>query len=142
MFNFVCSCSLGNNCFLLLFSIAYSVQNFATFQGKQGPVEHIFRGVLFIYDRHHLEHAGFICVKSENCMMVGGSRANGDRNVWILISFPSRVQFDMLFAHVLTMSFMQGNSLSRFSNVRTPTRAPPSPMRPPRGGHSGFNNCK
>ncbi|KAH9614186.1 hypothetical protein KSS87_017895 [Heliosperma pusillum] len=37
-------------------------------KGKQGPVEHIFRGVLFIYDRHHLEHAGFICAKSQSCL--------------------------------------------------------------------------
>ncbi|KAL1533523.1 putative transcription elongation factor SPT5 1 [Salvia divinorum] len=83
-------------------------------RGKQGPVEHIYKGVLFIYDRHHLEHAGFICVKSEFCMMVGGSRANGERN---------------------------GNSLtSRFSHLRTPPRVPPSPMRTPRGGHGGHNN--
>lgn len=54
---------------------------FDSWQGKQGPIEHIYKGVLFIYDRHHLEHAGFICVKAESCMMVGGSRANGDRNV-------------------------------------------------------------
>ncbi|GMH17129.1 hypothetical protein Nepgr_018970 [Nepenthes gracilis] len=44
------------------------------FKGKQGPVENIFRGVLFIYDRHHLEHAGFICAKSQSCLVVGGSR--------------------------------------------------------------------
>ncbi|KAH6782574.1 global transcription factor group A2 [Perilla frutescens var. frutescens] len=81
-------------------------------RGKQGPVERIYKGVLFIYDRHHLEHAGFICVKSESCMMVGGSRANGERN---------------------------GNSMqSRFNHLRTPPRVPPSPMRPPRGGHSNF----
>ncbi|KAH7525189.1 hypothetical protein FEM48_Zijuj06G0198700 [Ziziphus jujuba var. spinosa] len=49
-------------------------------KGKQGPVEHIYRGVLFIFDRHHLEHAGFICAKSQSCSVVGGSRANGDRN--------------------------------------------------------------
>ncbi|KAK6131503.1 hypothetical protein DH2020_034752 [Rehmannia glutinosa] len=81
---------------------------FCPMSGKQGPVEHIYKGVLFIYDRHHLEHAGFICVKSESCMMVGGSRANGDRN---------------------------GNAMtSRFSHLRTPPRVPQSPMRPPRGG--------
>ncbi|KAL8059507.1 hypothetical protein ABFX02_03G092200 [Erythranthe guttata] len=80
-------------------------------RGKQGPVEHIFKGILFIYDRHHLEHAGFICVKSECCMMVGGSRANGDRN---------------------------GNTTtSRFAHLRTPPR-PQSPMRPPRGGPMNF----
>nr|GEV02403.1 putative transcription elongation factor SPT5 homolog 1 [Tanacetum cinerariifolium] len=49
-------------------------------KGRQGPVEHIYRGILFIYDRHHLEHAGFICTKSQSCILVGGSRANGDRN--------------------------------------------------------------
>ncbi|KAF4350854.1 hypothetical protein G4B88_027767 [Cannabis sativa] len=39
-------------------------------RGKQGPVEHIYKGVLFIYDRHHLEHAGFICAKSQSCVAV------------------------------------------------------------------------
>ncbi|XP_059631665.1 putative transcription elongation factor SPT5 homolog 1 isoform X1 [Cornus florida] len=76
-------------------------------KGKQGPVEHIYRGILFIYDRHHLEHAGFICVKSQSCVVVGGSRANGDRN---------------------------GNSLnSRFAHLRTPPRVPESPRRFSRG---------
>ncbi|XP_030525153.1 putative transcription elongation factor SPT5 homolog 1 [Rhodamnia argentea] len=70
-------------------------------KGKQGPVEHIFRGVVFIYDRHHLEHAGFICCKSVSCSVVGGSRVNGDR---------------------------YGDSLSRFSNLR-PSQIPPSPRR-------------
>lgn len=82
-------------------------------KGKQGPVQHIFRGILFINDRHHLEHAGFICAKSHSCVVVGGSRSNGDRN---------------------------GNSLSRYDHLRTPPRIPQSPMRTPRGGppmHSG-----
>ncbi|KAF2308837.1 hypothetical protein GH714_021617 [Hevea brasiliensis] len=76
-------------------------------KGKQGPVEHIYRGVLFIYDRHHLEHAGFICVKSHSCVIVGGTRANGDRN---------------------------GDSYSRFGSLKSPARVPPSPRRFPRGG--------
>ncbi|KAL1823667.1 hypothetical protein DCAR_0311662 [Daucus carota subsp. sativus] len=75
-------------------------------KGKQGPVEHIFKGILFIYDRHHLEHAGFICAKSQACMVVGG-RANGDRN---------------------------GDPTSRFA-LKPPNRVPPSPGRMPRGGH-------
>lgn len=54
---------------------------FSLLQGKQGPVEHIFRGVLFIYDRHHLEHAGFICAKSQSCLVVGGSRGNREKMV-------------------------------------------------------------
>ncbi|KAI7754771.1 hypothetical protein M8C21_033839, partial [Ambrosia artemisiifolia] len=87
--------------------------------GRQGPVEHINRGILFIYDRHHLEHAGFICAKAQSCVLVGGSRANGDRN---------------------------GNPLaSRVAQLRTPTRIPHSPGRgaPPlpggryRGGRGG-----
>ncbi|XP_073138933.1 putative transcription elongation factor SPT5 homolog 1 [Henckelia pumila] len=81
-------------------------------RGKQGPVEHIYKGILFVYDRHHLEHAGFICVKSESCMMVGGSRANGDRS--------------------------GSGFTSRFSNFRNPPRAPQSPMRTPRGGPMNF----
>ncbi|CAL8173496.1 unnamed protein product [Prunus armeniaca] len=76
-------------------------------EGKQGPVEHIYRGVLFIYDRHHLEHAGFICVKSHACALVGGSRANGDRN---------------------------GDTNSRYDHLRTPPRIPQSPKRFSRGG--------
>lgn len=44
-------------------------------------MEHIYRGILFIFDRHHLEHAGFICAKAQSCVVVGGSRSNGDRNV-------------------------------------------------------------
>ncbi|XP_057490454.1 putative transcription elongation factor SPT5 homolog 1 isoform X2 [Actinidia eriantha] len=76
-------------------------------KGKQGPVEHIFKGILFVYDRHHLEHAGFICAKSQSCMVVGGSRVNGDRN---------------------------GNSpASRFAHLRSPARVPQSPGRLPRG---------
>ncbi|KDP43057.1 hypothetical protein JCGZ_25243 [Jatropha curcas] len=79
-------------------------------KGKQGPVEHIYKGVLFIYDRHHLEHAGFICAKSSACIVVGGSRANGDRNV---------------------------DSYSRFSSFKPPPRGPPSsPGRFHRGGPS------
>nr|GMD23606.1 putative transcription elongation factor SPT5 homolog 1 [Ipomoea batatas]GMD25024.1 putative transcription elongation factor SPT5 homolog 1 [Ipomoea batatas] len=35
-------------------------------------------GIVFIYDRHHLEHAGFICANAQSCVLVGGSRANGD----------------------------------------------------------------
>ncbi|GKB60253.1 putative transcription elongation factor SPT5 homolog 1, partial [Tanacetum coccineum] len=50
----------------------------ASSTGRQGPVEHIYRGILVIYDRHHLEHAGFICTRSQSCILVGGSRANGD----------------------------------------------------------------
>lgn len=44
-------------------------------------MEHIYRGILFIFDRHHLEHAGFICAKAQSCVVVGGSRSSGDRNV-------------------------------------------------------------
>ncbi|KAJ0085329.1 hypothetical protein Patl1_08158 [Pistacia atlantica] len=76
-------------------------------KGKQGPVEHIYRGILFIYDRHHLEHAGFICAKSSSCTVVGGSRGNGDRN---------------------------GDAF-RFNNHRPPPRVPQSPRRLSRGGH-------
>ncbi|XP_019415217.1 PREDICTED: putative transcription elongation factor SPT5 homolog 1 isoform X2 [Lupinus angustifolius] len=87
-------------------------------KGKQGPVEHIYRGILFICDRHHLEHAGFICVKAQSCVVVGGSRSNGDINV----------------------TNSPGNAYSRFASLRTPSRIPQSPSRFSRGGppiHSG-----
>lgn len=77
-------------------------------KGKQGPVEHIYRGIVFIYDRHHLEHAGFICARVECCVLVGGSRANGDKKA--------------------------DPFSSRFGNLRIPPRAPQSPMRSHRGG--------
>ncbi|RZC57663.1 hypothetical protein C5167_004957 [Papaver somniferum] len=51
-------------------------------QGKQGTVEHIRGGILFINDRHHMEHSGFICVQAESCIVMGGSNAK--------VSLPSR----------------------------------------------------
>ncbi|KAF8377116.1 hypothetical protein HHK36_030489 [Tetracentron sinense] len=77
-------------------------------KGKLGPVEHIYRGILFICDRHHLEHAGYICAKAQSCRVIGGSHPNGDRN---------------------------GDSVaSRFANLRAPPQIPQSPRRLPRGG--------
>ncbi|XP_047262636.1 uncharacterized protein LOC107859038 [Capsicum annuum] len=49
-------------------------------KGKQGSVEHIFNGIVFINDRQQLDHAGFICSKTQSCELIDGSRANGDRN--------------------------------------------------------------
>ncbi|KAG0615572.1 hypothetical protein M758_5G052200 [Ceratodon purpureus] len=49
------------------------------YKGKQGPVEHIHRGLLFIHDRHHLENGGYLCVKARQCSALGGSRNGGDR---------------------------------------------------------------
>ncbi|XP_052202471.1 putative transcription elongation factor SPT5 homolog 1 [Diospyros lotus] len=76
-------------------------------KGKQGPVEHIFRGTVFVYDRHHLEHAGFLCAKSQSCMVIGGSRGNSNRNA--------------------------GSLTSRFAHLTTPPRVPQSPGRMARG---------
>ncbi|GAB4845101.1 hypothetical protein Ancab_038507 [Ancistrocladus abbreviatus] len=82
-------------------------------KGKQGPVEHIYRGVLFIYDRHHLEHAGFICAKSQSCLLVGGSRSNREK-----IGGP-------------------------LTYLRTPQRIPQSPGRlPPRGPSMDSNGSQ
>ncbi|OWM85073.1 hypothetical protein CDL15_Pgr027860 [Punica granatum] len=75
-------------------------------QGKTGPVEHIFKGVVFIFDRHHREHAGFICAKAFSCVVIGGSRANNDRH---------------------------GDSRSRLANFRQ-SNIPPSPRKHSRGG--------
>ncbi|GKV35683.1 hypothetical protein SLEP1_g43921 [Rubroshorea leprosula] len=71
-------------------------------KGKQGPVEHIYKGVLFIHDRYHLEHSGLLCAKSNFCCIVGGSRANGSRN---------------------------GDSFSRFGFSKFLPHIPPSPKR-------------
>ncbi|XP_010509782.1 PREDICTED: putative transcription elongation factor SPT5 homolog 2 [Camelina sativa] len=71
-------------------------------KGKQGPVEKIYKGVLFIHDRHNLEHTGYICTKSSSCVLVGGSCSGADRIV---------------------------ESFSRLGNFRTPAPVPPSPRR-------------
>lgn len=47
-------------------------------KGKQGRVEHIYKDIVFIYDRYHLHHAGFICARSQSCMVFRGSHANSD----------------------------------------------------------------
>ncbi|CAL5051717.1 unnamed protein product [Urochloa decumbens] len=83
-------------------------------KGKQGPVEHIHKGILFIYDRHHLEHAGFICAKAQSCLLVGGS-AGGRR----------------------------GNGMdtadARLGALRSPASILQSPGRlPPRGPHMNY----
>ncbi|RCV08551.1 hypothetical protein SETIT_1G335500v2 [Setaria italica] len=54
-------------------------------KGKQGPVEHIHRGILFIYDRHYLEHSGFICAKSQSCLLVGGSTGSRRGNAMDIV---------------------------------------------------------
>ncbi|ESQ52016.1 hypothetical protein EUTSA_v10017893mg, partial [Eutrema salsugineum] len=38
-------------------------------KGKQGPVVQIYKGVLFIHDRHSVEHTGFICAKCQSCVL-------------------------------------------------------------------------
>ncbi|KAI3909111.1 hypothetical protein MKX01_003969 [Papaver californicum] len=35
----------------------------------------IYKGMLFINDRHHMEHSGFICAKEQSCVVMGGSHA-------------------------------------------------------------------
>ncbi|CAA0809969.1 Putative transcription elongation factor SPT5 homolog 1 [Striga hermonthica] len=80
-------------------------------KGKQGRIEHIYRGVLFIYDRYHHVHGGYMCVKSESCVMIGGSLSKSDIN---------------------------GNTTtSRVANFRTPSRVPQYNAGPPsRGTHT------
>ncbi|KAL1219260.1 putative transcription elongation factor SPT5 [Cardamine amara subsp. amara] len=75
-------------------------------KGKQGPVLQIHKGVLFMHDRHNLEHAGFICAKCSSCVLVGGSNSGANRIV---------------------------DSFSRFGNFKTPAPVPPSPRRFQRG---------
>lgn len=42
---------------------------------------HIYKGVLFLHDRHNVEHAGFVCVKCSSCVLSGGSYSGADRIV-------------------------------------------------------------
>ncbi len=57
------------------------VCNALTRQGKEGPIEHIHRGILFIHDRHHLENGGFLCVRARACLALGGSHRGMERPV-------------------------------------------------------------
>jgi len=50
-------------------------------QGKEGPIEHIHRGILFIHDRRHLENGGFLCVRARACLALGGSHRGIERPV-------------------------------------------------------------
>lgn len=68
-------CFRRSDCFEYILYINFFLQ------GKQGPVEHIHRGILFIYDRHYLEHSGFICAKAQSCFLVGGSTGSHRGNV-------------------------------------------------------------
>lgn len=86
-------------------------------KGRQGPVEHIHSGILFIYDRHHLEHAGFICAKSQSCILVGGSHDNRDRNNGALDS-----RFGSLRSHPV---------------IQSPLRIPRAPSSSGFGGRHG-----
>ncbi|KAI3942315.1 hypothetical protein MKW92_041452 [Papaver armeniacum] len=61
-------------------------------QGKQGTVEHIRGGILFINDRHHMEHSGFICVQAQSCIAIGGSNAK--------VSLPTRCAASRQTAYV------------------------------------------
>ncbi|KAL0844273.1 hypothetical protein Bca101_017519 [Brassica carinata] len=78
-------------------------------KGKQGPVMHIYKGVLFLHDRHNVEHAGYVCVKCSSCVLSGGSYSGADRIV---------------------------DSFSRLGNSKPPV--PPSPRRFQRAD-SGYN---
>ncbi|XP_071920979.1 putative transcription elongation factor SPT5 homolog 1 isoform X2 [Coffea arabica] len=50
-------------------------------RGRTGKILHIYKGNLFIYDHHHLENAGFMCAKSQSCILLaGGSRATNNWN--------------------------------------------------------------
>ncbi|XP_056861795.1 putative transcription elongation factor SPT5 homolog 2 isoform X2 [Raphanus sativus] len=81
-------------------------------KGKQGPVMHIYKGVLFLHDRHNVEHAGFVCVKCSSCVLSGGSYSGADRIV---------------------------DSFSRLGNSKSPAPVPPSPRRFQRAD-SGYNS--
>uniref|UniRef100_A0A0E0K5R9 Transcription elongation factor SPT5 n=1 Tax=Oryza punctata TaxID=4537 RepID=A0A0E0K5R9_ORYPU len=83
-------------------------------KGKQGSVEHMHRGVLFIYDRHHLEHSGFICARAQSCLLVGGSTGSRHGNG-------------------------MGTVDPRFGAFRSPARILQSPGRlPPRAPHTNY----
>jgi transcription elongation factor SPT5 len=49
------------------------------FKGRQGPVEHINRGILFVLDRHHVENGGYLCVRARWCVALGGTRNGNSR---------------------------------------------------------------
>uniref|UniRef100_A0A0C9RJB2 Transcription elongation factor SPT5 n=1 Tax=Wollemia nobilis TaxID=56998 RepID=A0A0C9RJB2_9CONI len=84
------------------------------FKGKQGSIEHMNRGIVFLHDRHHLENGGYICARAQSCVAVGGTRGGSDRD-------------------------STGSITSRFGALRPPSGALQSPRRPPRGGNSQYD---
>eukprot|EP01018_Ginkgo_biloba_P037558 Gb_30110 [translate_table: standard] len=44
--------------------------------GKQGTVEHIHRGMIFIHDSQHPYNGGYICARSQSCLAFGGDNSN------------------------------------------------------------------
>lgn len=45
-------------------------------QGKQGIAEHIFRGLVFVLDRNHLENGGYLCVHARSCRALKGNQSS------------------------------------------------------------------
>ncbi|KAI3897109.1 hypothetical protein MKW98_015805 [Papaver atlanticum] len=60
--------------------IKYKIEKSTAIDSYGNPVSvkdvvKILMGMLFINDRHHMEHSGFICVKAQFCILMGGSNA-------------------------------------------------------------------
>jgi hypothetical protein len=45
-------------------------------QGKQGPVVHLSKQMLFIQSRDVKQNGGFICVAARNCKVFGGDKTD------------------------------------------------------------------
>ncbi|CAK9231171.1 unnamed protein product [Sphagnum troendelagicum] len=79
------------------------------YKGKEGPIEHIHRGILFIHDRRHLENGGFLCVRARACLALGGSHRGFERPVSACTMFmtkdPSRVSYGLV---VIAGNFPRG----------------------------------
>ncbi|CAI7854316.1 unnamed protein product [Closterium sp. NIES-54] len=85
-----------------------------TYRDRRGTVEHIHRGVLFVFDRHHVENGGFFCVRARSvrCLTAKAAAATG-------LSIPV-----IVFSPVDSPSLSQRNSAGAGGGGGASTMAP------------------
>ncbi|KAF3647355.1 putative transcription elongation factor SPT5 -like protein 1, partial [Capsicum annuum] len=59
------------HCSYIVYVVVNRHSHICYLQRKQGSVEHIFNGIVFINDRQQFEHAGFICAKTRSLVVHG-----------------------------------------------------------------------
>lgn len=91
-------------------------------------MRHIYKGVLFIYDRHHFEHAGFICAKWTSCIVVGGSRSGANRHVSVIsVRWPCSYYLLQNFSVASFRNFWYSRVVIHYQGLATSRHLPQGP---------------